>query len=56
VTLIGDDDARMISQLGGGLEVRITHRIGIKSDFSWFLVDGRDNNFGMQRTGVNFAF
>jgi hypothetical protein len=26
------------------------------SDFSWNFVDGPNNNFGMVRTGVNFAF
>jgi len=56
VTHIDDGDARFISQLGGGLEVRITHRIGITSDWSYILVEGRDNNFGMSRTGLNFAF
>jgi hypothetical protein len=45
-----------IGQFGGGLEVRITPHIGWMSDFSWNVVDGRENNFGMARSGVNFAF
>jgi hypothetical protein len=45
-----------IGQFGGGIEVRLTPHIGWMSDFSWNVVNGRDNNFGMVRTGVNFAF
>ncbi len=43
-------------QVGGGMEVRMTPHIGWVSDFSWNFVDGSHNNFGMVRTGVNFAF
>jgi len=45
-----------IGQVGGGLEVRVTPHIGWISDFSWNFVSGPQNNFGMVRTGVNFAF
>jgi hypothetical protein len=45
-----------VGQLGGGLEMRVSRHFGIVTDFSWNVVDGRDNNFGMARTGVNFAF
>jgi len=45
-----------IGQLGAGLEIRFTPHIGWLSDFSWNVVNGRDNNFGKVRTGVNFAF
>jgi hypothetical protein len=51
-----DGKAEAIGQVGGGLEVRFTPHIGWISDFSWNFVDGPDNNFGMVRTGVNFAF
>jgi len=51
-----DSETRGIGQVGGGMEVRITPHIGFVSDFSWFFVDGPNNNFGMVRTGVNFAF
>lgn len=45
-----------VGQFGGGLEIRLTPHIGWLSDFSWNVVDGRENNFGMARSGVNFAF
>ena len=49
-------ETRAIGQIGGGMEVRMTPHIGWVSDFSWNFVDGSHNNFGMVRTGVNFAF
>lgn len=45
-----------IGQFGGGIEFRFTPHIGWFNDFSWNVVGGPDNNFGMVRTGVNFAF
>jgi hypothetical protein len=45
-----------MGQVGGGLEVRFTPHIGWINDFSWNFVDGPKNNFGMVRSGVNFAF
>ena len=45
-----------MAQFGGGLEVRITPHVGWIADFSWNVVDGPQTNFGMVRTGVNFAF
>jgi hypothetical protein len=51
-----DSETKAIGQVGGGLEIRITPHIGWISDFSWNFVDGPKNNFGMARTGVNFAF
>ena len=45
-----------IGQFGGGIEIRITPHIGWMNDFSWNVVDGPDNNFGMVRSGVTFAF
>jgi hypothetical protein len=49
-------ESRAIGQVGGGMEIRLTPHIGWVSDFSWNFVDGPNNNFGMVRTGVNFAF
>lgn len=49
-------NSKLVGQVGGGFEVRITPHIGIINDFSWNVVDGPQNNFGMIRTGVNFAF
>jgi len=49
-------ETKALGQVGGGLEIRLTPHIGWVSDFSWNFVDGPENNFGMVRTGVNFAF
>ena len=49
-------ESRAMGQVGGGMEVRITPNIGWISDFSWNVVDGPHNNFGMARSGLNFAF
>jgi hypothetical protein len=45
-----------IGQFGGGLEIRLTPHIGIIADYNWNVVNGRANNFGMARTGINLAF
>ncbi len=45
-----------VGQVGGGLEIRMTPHIGLLTDFSWNVVSGPSNNFGMARTGLNFAF
>jgi hypothetical protein len=52
----GHSETEGIGQFGGGLEVRITPHIGWINDFSWNVVNGSENNFGMVRSGVNFAF
>lgn len=52
----GGDSTKLLGQLGGGLEVRCTRHIGVMADFSWNVVDGPQNNFGMVRSGINFAF
>ncbi len=49
-------DSEWIGQFGGGVEVRITPHIGWINDFSWNVVNGPSNNFGMARSGLNFAF
>jgi len=49
-------ESRAIGQVGAGLEFRFTPHIGWINDFSWNFVDGPDNNFGMVRSGINFAF
>lgn len=51
-----DGETRAIGEAGAGIEVRFTPHIGLVSDFTWNFVDGPNNNFGMVRTGVNFAF
>jgi hypothetical protein len=56
VTRYGDSETEFLGQFGGGLEFRITPHIGWMSDFSWNVVDGPENNFGMVRSGLTFAF
>ena len=51
-----DTEAKIMGQFGGGVEVRFTRHIGWINDFSWNVVDGSQNNFGMVRSGINFAF
>ena len=48
--------SELLTQFGGGLEIRITKNIGWTNDLSWGVIDGPRNNFGMIRTGLNFAF
>ena len=52
----GPSETEGIGQFGGGLEVRRTPHIGWINDFSWNVVNGSTNNFGMVRSGLNFAF
>jgi hypothetical protein len=51
-----NDDGRAMGQFGGGFEIRFTPHFGWQNDVSWNVVDGPHNNFGMARTGLNFAF
>jgi hypothetical protein len=51
-----DTESELVGQFGGGLEVRLTPHIGWINDFSWNVVNGSHNNFGMVRNGLNFAF
>jgi hypothetical protein len=46
----------LMGQFGGGLEFRFTRHIGWANDFSWNVINGPQNDFGMFRTGINFAF
>ncbi|HEX7518511.1 MAG TPA: hypothetical protein VF345_14625, partial [Chthoniobacterales bacterium] len=45
-----------IGQIGAGFEVRFTRHIGWTNDFSWNFVTRDNSDFGMARTGINFAF
>lgn len=51
-----DSQGKLVGQVGGGFEVRFTPHCGWLNDFSWNIVSGSNNNFGMARTGINFAF
>jgi hypothetical protein len=53
---ISSAETEAIGQFGGGLEIRFTPHIGWMADFSWNVVDGPENNFGMVRSGLTFAF
>jgi hypothetical protein len=45
-----------IGQVGAGFEVRFTRHIGWTNDFSWNFVTRDNSDFGMVRSGINFAF
>src|SRR5213595_1427122 len=49
-------ETKLIGQFGAGLEFRIAQHIGWTNDLSFGVIDGPQNNFGMFRSGVNFAF
>jgi hypothetical protein len=51
-----DSRTELMGQFGGGLEYRFTRNIGWTGDFNWNVVNGAHNDFGMFRTGINFAF
>lgn len=51
-----NSDVEGVGQFGAGFEVRITPHIGLIHDYSYNLVNGPKNNFGMFRSGVRFAF
>ena len=50
-----DENVRGAGQIGGGMEVRVTHHIGVMADFSWNFV-GTSSDFGLVRSGVTFGF
>lgn len=49
-------ETKAMGQFGGGFEVRLTPHLGWTNDFSWNVINGSSNNFGMARSGINFAF
>jgi hypothetical protein len=48
--------SEVVGQFGGGIEFRFTPHIGWMNDFSWTVINGPGNNFGMARSGLNFSF
>ena len=53
----GSSSIHAAAQTGAGLEFRVTPNVGIMSDYSYTFIDGNNTrNFGMVRTGLNFAF
>lgn len=55
-TVHSGSTTELIGQFGGGLEFRFNRHVGWIGDFSWNAINGAHNDFGMFRTGVNFAF
>ena len=51
-----DSKSKAVGQVGGGLDIRFTPHVGWTNDISWNVVSGSNNNFGIARTGINFAF
>src|SRR5881394_1595223 len=49
-------ETKLIGQFGAGLEFRIARHFGWTNDLSFGVIDGTQNNFGMFRSGLNFAF
>jgi hypothetical protein len=49
-------ETKVLTQFGAGLEVRFARHIGWTNDLSFGVIDGPRNNFGMVRSGLNFAF
>src|SRR5213083_1468816 len=49
-------ETKVLGQFGAGLEFRIARHFGWTNDLSFGVINGPKNNFGMFRSGLNFAF
>jgi hypothetical protein len=49
-------ETKVLTQFGAGLEIRFARHVGWTNDLSFGVIDGPRNNFGMVRSGLNFAF
>ena len=49
-------ETKVLGQFGAGLEFRFARNIGWTNDLSFGVISGPQNNFGMFRSGLNFAF
>jgi hypothetical protein len=49
-------ETKVLGQFGAGLEFRFARHIGWTNDLSFGVINGPQNNFGMFRSGINFAF
>ncbi len=49
-------ETKVVGQFGAGLEIRFARHVGWTNDLSFGVIDGPKNNFGMIRSGLNFAF
>jgi hypothetical protein len=49
-------ETKFLGQFGAGVEFRFARNVGWTNDLSFGVIDGPRNNFGMVRSGLNFAF
>ena len=49
-------ETKLLTQFGAGVEFRFARHVGWTNDLSFGVIDGPRNNFGMIRSGLNFAF
>jgi hypothetical protein len=49
-------ETKFLCQFGAGAEFRFARHFGWTNDLSFGVIDGPRNNFGMFRSGLNFAF
>jgi hypothetical protein len=49
-------ETKVLGQFGAGLEFRFSRHVAMINDLSFGVIDGPRNNFGMFRSGLNFAF
>jgi hypothetical protein len=49
-------ETKVLGQFGAGLEIRLARHVGWTNDLAFGVIDGPRNNFGMFRSGLNFAF
>ena len=49
-------ETKVVGQFGAGLEFRFTRHVAMINDLSFGVINGPQNNFGMFRSGINFAF
>jgi hypothetical protein len=49
-------ETKVLGQFGVGVEFRIARHVGLINDLSFGVIDGPKNNFGMFRSGLDFAF
>lgn len=55
-TNLQNKHAEALGQFGAGIEVRLTPRVGVMTDFAWNVVSAPDNNFGMWRFGATLSY
>ena len=49
-------DAKAFAKGGLGLEYRFSPHVGIMTDYTYNMVEGSHNNFGVLKTGLKFVF